>query len=98
MSTFDELVSGDRPVLVDFHATWCGPCKAMAPVLEEFKRTVGERARVIKVDVDRNPAAAQAYRVQGVPTLILFKQGRQVWRASGVIGAAQLAQAVSPFL
>lgn len=98
MSTFDELVSGDRPVLVDFHATWCGPCKAMAPVLEEFKRTVGERARVIKVDVDRNAAVAQAYRVQGVPTLILFKQGRQVWRASGVIGAAQLAQAVSPFL
>ena len=97
-STFQELINGPKPVLVDFSAEWCGPCKAMKPILDEFKRSIGDKAVVLKVDVDRNPAAAQAYQVRGVPTLLIFKQGKVVWRTSGVVGAAQLQQALEPFL
>lgn len=97
-STFQELIDGPKPVVVDFSAEWCGPCKAMKPILEEFKRSIGDKAVVLKVDVDRNPAAAQAYQVRGVPTLAIFKHGKLVWRTSGVIGAAQLRQVLEPFL
>lgn len=97
-STFKELITGEKPVLVDFSAEWCGPCKMMKPILDEFKGQVGDKAVVIKVDVDRNPAAAQAYNVRGVPTLIIFKQGQVVWRQSGVMSAAQLQEALRPFL
>ncbi|MEZ4738319.1 MAG: thioredoxin family protein [Flavobacteriales bacterium] len=97
-TSFKELINGPKPVVVDFSAEWCGPCKAMKPILDDFKHAIGDKAVVIKVDVDRNPAAAQAYRVQGVPTLAIFKNGSIVWRRSGVIGAADLERALQPFL
>ncbi len=94
--TFQQIISSDKPVLVDFFAEWCGPCKMMPPILKEFKGMVGDRATVIKVDVDRNPDAAQAYGVRGVPTLIVFKNGQPVWRRSGVMSAAQLRVLIRP--
>ena len=89
---FSELISGDTPVLVDFHAEWCGPCKMMAPILKEVKAELGEGIKVIKVDVDRNPALASNFQVRGVPTLILFRQGQQKWRQSGVVPKHQLLE------
>lgn len=97
MSKFDELINGDQPVLVDFFATWCGPCKMMAPMLDELKTEIGNKARVIKVDVDKNQAAAAKYQVRGVPTLILFKKGQIKWQQSGVVPPAQLKQVIEQF-
>ncbi|GAB4230260.1 MAG: thioredoxin [Ekhidna sp.] len=95
MSKFNEIINGDQPVLVDFHATWCGPCKTMAPVLDEVKSEIGGKARIIKVDVDRNQPAAQKYGVKGVPTFILFKNGKQLWRQSGAIPKDMILQAIN---
>lgn len=97
MSNFSELINGDVPVLVDFTATWCGPCKMMAPILEQVAGELGEKVKIIKVDVDRNPQAASHFQVQGVPTLILFKQGKTLWRQSGVMQAAQLIGTIQQF-
>ena len=83
--TFNELIESDKPVLVDFFAEWCGPCKVMAPILKDVKHDVGDAVRILKVNVEKNPQAAAAYHVQGVPTLILFKQGKVLWRQSGVV-------------
>ncbi|MEX0884514.1 MAG: thioredoxin [Cyclobacteriaceae bacterium] len=92
--SFSELINGDQPVLVDFYATWCGPCQMMQPILKETAEKIGNKAKIIKIDVDKNPLAAGRYQVKGVPTLILFKKGKPVWRQSGVVPAHQLVQVI----
>lgn len=95
--TFNEIINSDKPALVDFFAEWCGPCKTMAPILKEVKGELGDTVSVIKVDVDQSPQAAQAYQVQGVPTLILFRNGRVLWRQSGVVPKAGLVSVIKKF-
>ncbi|MFZ9943171.1 MAG: thioredoxin [Bacteroidia bacterium] len=90
MDSFNDIIQSEKPVLVDFYATWCGPCKMMEPILKELSGMVGESARILKIDVDRNPAAASAFNVMGVPTLIIFKKGKVVWRESGIVDATTL--------
>jgi thioredoxin 1 len=97
MATFSEMINSERPVLVDFFATWCGPCQTMGPILESVKKELGERAAIIKVDVDKSPKAAASFQVSGVPTLILFRKGKVLWRQSGVVPAAQLKQVITQF-
>lgn len=95
--TFNEIIQSDKPVLVDFFAAWCGPCKIMAPVLKEVKAAVGDKAIILKVDVDKSPEAASKFGVQGVPTFIIFRKGEQVWRKSGVIPKENLMKLIESF-
>ncbi|MEM6831224.1 MAG: thioredoxin [Bacteroidota bacterium] len=95
MSKFSEIIKGDDPVLVDFYADWCGPCKTMSPILQEVKSDMGGKVRIVKVDVDKNPKAAQKFGVQSIPTLILFKGGKQKWRQSGVVPKNALIQVLN---
>lgn len=93
-SNFSSIINDEKPVLVDFFATWCGPCKTLAPILEDAKNELGEAVKIVKIDVDKNQPLAQEYQVRGVPTLILFKNGQQLWRQSGVVPKSDLVQLV----
>lgn len=97
-ASFNQIIQSDIPVLVDFHADWCGPCKMMAPILKQLKQTTGERLKIIKIDVDQNAAVAGRYQVRGVPTLILFKGGKAVWRQSGVVPIDALRREIGAFI
>lgn len=94
METFNQLIQSDTPILVDFYADWCGPCKAMAPVIKDVADTVKGKARVVKVNIDKNTAAAQQFQVQAVPTFILFKNGQVLWRHPGMIDKTSLVSII----
>ena len=94
MSSFKELISSDTPVLVDFFATWCGPCQMLMPVLKQVKENMGERVTILKIDVDKNQALATQFQVRGVPTMVLFQNGKQIWRQSGVLTKDEIIRTI----
>lgn len=91
---FSDIINSETPVLVDFYADWCGPCKVMAPILQEVKTNMGDEVRIIKIDVDNNQSLAGQYRIMSIPTLVMFKNGKEVWRQVGVISASVITQKV----
>jgi len=95
MSKFSDLINKEKPVLIDFFAEWCGPCKTMSPILKQVKDNLGNDISVIKVDVDKNQALASKYQVRGVPTLMLFKKGKQLWRQSGVLSSNDIIKIIN---
>lgn len=98
METFNDVISGGRPVLVDFYATWCQPCRMMHPVLEQVKEVLGDRIRILKIDVDKHTVTAGRYGVRSVPTLILFRAGETLWRQSGALSKTELLTVIDTFL
>ncbi|WP_221898770.1 thioredoxin [Robiginitalea sp. SC105] len=97
-ASFSEIIRSETPVLVDFYADWCGPCKMLSPILKEVKDALGDRLKVIKIDVDQHQALAGRYQVRGVPTMVLFKKGKVLWRQSGVLPRDALLKAIKPLL
>ena len=94
MSNFDTIINSEKPVLIDFFATWCGPCKMLGPILKEVKDNLGDRISIIKIDVDKNQQIASKYQVRGVPTMILFQNGKQLWRQSGVLTKEEIIKTI----
>ena len=98
MNKFQDIIAGDTPVLVDFFAEWCGPCKMMKPVLEELKKKMGNKIIILKIDIDKNISLSSEYRIQSVPTLVLWKQGEIIWRESGALSLNELEQILSSYI
>ncbi len=98
MNKFQDIIAGDTPVLVDFFAEWCGPCKMMKPVLEELKKKMGNKIIILKIDIDKNISLSSEYRIQSVPTLVLWKQGEIIWRQSGALSLNELEQILSSYI
>jgi thioredoxin 1 len=98
MASFSDIINKDTPVLIDFFATWCGPCKAMSPILDDLKKQMGDQVSIVKIDVDKNPGVAAKYQVRGVPTLMIFISGEQLWRQSGVYSAHDLKAILNQYL
>lgn len=98
MASFNEIINKNKVVLIDFHAEWCGPCKSLAPILKDVKSELGDKISIIKVDVDKNQTLASKYQVRGVPTMLLFSEGKQVWRESGVVPKQAILQELSSYL
>ncbi len=97
-SSFSKIVASKTPVLVDFYADWCGPCKMLAPILKQVKDEMGDALKIVKIDVDKNQAIAARYQVRGVPTMLLFKNGKQVWRQSGVLQKKDIIGVLKPHM
>jgi len=98
MGNFQDIVKGETPTLVDFFATWCGPCKAMQPTLDQLKTDMNEKVRILKIDVDKNQAVAEKFKVRGVPTFVLFKNGEIIWRQSGGMSLQTLKDKITPHI